>query len=192
MQAFADSIWYVDGGEVSFFGFPYPTRMAVVRLNNGDLWVWSPIAISDDLVAAIDAVGPVRHLVSPNKIHHLFLQDWQTHYPDARVYASPGLAQRRPDISFDAELTDQPEAAWQGQVEQVIFHGSVDFVLRHVFGAREGGAGGDGGHAARSMARAARAALLAWKPDRLLIAHGELATGGATDLIAESLSWLGD
>jgi hypothetical protein len=28
-------IWIADGGSVSFFGFPYPTRMIVVRLADG-------------------------------------------------------------------------------------------------------------------------------------------------------------
>lgn len=70
---FGPSIFFADGPVVSFYGFPYPTRMAVVRLADSSAWVWSPIALTNDLFDAVNAIGPVKHIVSPNKIHHLFL-----------------------------------------------------------------------------------------------------------------------
>ncbi|MBS0242834.1 MAG: DUF4336 domain-containing protein, partial [Proteobacteria bacterium] len=73
LNPIGDAIWIADGGDVSFHGFPYPTRMVIVRLACGDLWVWSPIALSADLAAAVLEIGPVAHLVSPNKLHRLFL-----------------------------------------------------------------------------------------------------------------------
>jgi hypothetical protein len=117
-------IWIADGPSVPFLGVPYPTRMTVVRLRNGDLWVCSPIQLDDHLRAAITTLGPVRCLVSPNKLHHVFLGDWARSWPDAKVYASPGLARRRRDVSFDSELGDQPDPAWADDIDQVIFHGS--------------------------------------------------------------------
>ena len=51
-------VWIADGPTVPFLGvFPSPTRMAIVRLHNGDLWVWSPIARDDALAARWRAVG---------------------------------------------------------------------------------------------------------------------------------------
>ena len=71
-------LWTADGPDVRFLGlFPYPTRMAVIRLRNGDLWIWSPIALDDALAQDVAALGPGRHLVSPNKLHHLSLGAWQ-------------------------------------------------------------------------------------------------------------------
>ncbi|MEM9303138.1 MAG: DUF4336 domain-containing protein [Pseudomonadota bacterium] len=124
LQEFGPSIWLADGPEVSFFGFPYPTRMAVVRLANGDLWIWSPVALDASLEQGITALGPVRHIVSPNKIHHLFMPEWCERWPDARVYASPGLAKRKPEVRFDADLGDEPDSAWEGEIDQVVFRGS--------------------------------------------------------------------
>jgi hypothetical protein len=125
LQPIADEIWIAEGPDVSFYGFPYPTRMAVVRLDGGDLWVWSPTALDGRLRTEVEALGPVRHLASPNKIHHLFLGEWAEAWPDARVYASPGLASRRPDLEFDAELGDEPDPAWDGQIDQVVIGGSL-------------------------------------------------------------------
>jgi len=125
LEPIGDEIWIVEGQPVSFYGFPYPTRMAVVRLANGDLWAWSPTGLTEGLAADLEALGPVRHLVEPNKLHHLFLPEWASAYPDARVYAPPGLAKKRPDIAFDAELGDEPDTGWTGEIDQVVFRGSL-------------------------------------------------------------------
>jgi hypothetical protein len=87
--------------------------------------VWSPVGLDPELSAGVEALGPVSHLVSPNKIHHLFLAEWAKAWPDARLYASPGLARRRRDLDFAAELGDRPEPAWDGQIDQVVVGGSV-------------------------------------------------------------------
>jgi len=113
-------------------GFSYPTRMVVVRLSSGGLFVWSPIALTPDVKVGIDALGPVRHLVSPNSIHHLFLGEWKTAYPDAKLYASPGLAKKRKDLHFDATLGDSPPAAWAADIDQVEMAGSA-FLTEIVF-----------------------------------------------------------
>lgn len=123
-------IWIADGPSVSFFGFPYPTRMTLVRLSDGGLWLCSPIEFSDELAETVAALGPVEHLVSPNKIHHLFLGQWAQAWPGAKLWASPGLARRRRDLSFDGELGDAAEPAWESDIDQLIFRGS--FALEEV------------------------------------------------------------
>jgi hypothetical protein len=123
-------IWIAEGPSVSFFGFPYPTRMTLVRLSDGGLWLCSPIELTDALAGEIKALGPVRHLVSPNKIHHLFLGQWAQAWPEAELWASPGLARRRRDLSFDGELGDAAEPAWERDIDQLIFRGS--FALEEV------------------------------------------------------------
>lgn len=124
LNRIGDNLWIAEGKPVSFYGFPYPTRMALVRLSKGELWIWSPTNLTEDLVAEINSLGPVRYLVEPNKLHHLFLQDWASAYPQARLYAAPGLIKKRSDLSFHGELGDEPEAAWAGEIDQVVFRGS--------------------------------------------------------------------
>jgi hypothetical protein len=117
-------IWIAEGPSVSFFGFPYPTRMTLVRLSDGGLWLCSPVELTDVLADEVRALGPLQHLVSPNKIHHLFLGHWAQEWPEAKLWASPGLARRRRDLSFHGELGDAAEPAWEKDIDQVIFRGS--------------------------------------------------------------------
>lgn len=122
--AVAPEIWIAEGEPVPFFTIPYPTRMAIVRLASGDLWVWSPIQLHAELVEHISALGRVQHLVAPNKLHHLFLSDWAHAWPDALLYAPPGLARKRRDLRFHASLGDPPDPAWAADIEQLTFRGS--------------------------------------------------------------------
>ena len=124
LMHFGREIWVVDGPVTSFHGFPYPTRMAVIRLSNGSLFVWSPVALSGSLRASIDVLGPVRYLVSPNALHHLFIAEWKSAYPEARLYASPRLRDKRKDLAFDATLAEAPEPEWAADIDQVVLHGS--------------------------------------------------------------------
>ena len=117
-----DALWIAEGEIVSFFGLPYPTRSVVARLANGDLWVWSPVKLTADLRNEVDSVGSVRHLVSPNKLHHLYLQEWKMAYPKAQLWGPQTTIKKRPDIKFQEALVDSPPAEW---LAISIKHGSV-------------------------------------------------------------------
>ncbi len=69
-------------------------RATVVRLARGDLLVQSPVrGLTDEVAAALDAVGPVRWLLAPNHFHNLGLAPWQDRYPDAVIVgADPARA----------------------------------------------------------------------------------------------------
>ncbi len=124
LEEFGPSLYSADGPAVSFYGFPYPTRMAVARLSDSSLWVWSPIALTERLAREIESLGPVRCIVSPNKLHHLFLSEWSGRWPEARLYAPPRLARKKLRLRFAAELRDQPDRMWSRDIDQVIFRGS--------------------------------------------------------------------
>ena len=226
LEEFAPSLYIANGPVVSFYGFPYPTRMAVIKLSDGSTWVWSPVALTEELFKAVNDLGPVRHIVSPNKIHHLFLAEWAQRSSEALLYAPPGLAQRKPSVQFDVELGDEPIAAWAADIDQVIFRGSLameevvffhrtsrtaifcDLIQRHPEAAMTGWRGqlmkldglvGERGSTPRewrasflqrSKARVARAKVLSWNPERLLIAHGECVQTSATKVIKDALCWI--
>jgi len=117
-------IWIYDGDTVNFHGFPFSTRMTVIQLRNGYLWIHSPEKLHKALKEELAELGKVEYLISPNKLHHLFLSEWQSEYPDAKCYAAPGLTQKRPDIKFTKQLSNSSEKEWEDEIEQIIFQGS--------------------------------------------------------------------
>lgn len=80
------------------------TRMTVCRLSDGGLALISPVPASQDLVGSIDALGPVRAIIAPNLLHHLYVGEWMEAYPDALSYRAPGIAAKRPDLTFTHDL----------------------------------------------------------------------------------------
>jgi hypothetical protein len=232
LQSIASGIWIAEGSDVSFHGFPYPTRMVIIKLSDGDLWVWSPVELSEVLRAELNCLGPVRHLVSPNKLHHLFLSSWRDCFPRSRLWGPASTIGKRPDLTFERALTDEPPAAWRRDIDQAWFRGSP-FLDEIVFFHRESGTAVFGdlvqafgeeylrkrwkpwqrrlaqwlGITARSGARApldvrlsfidrrlarqARSKVLNWRPERVIVAHGEWQRHDGASFLARSLSWLG-
>jgi hypothetical protein len=126
LEKLGHEIWTAEGSHVvAMLGFHYPTRMAVIRLADGELFVWSPIALTDGLRAKVDALGKVGYLIAPNSLHHLFITDWKRSYPSARIYAAPGLREKRRDIAFDGELGDASVPEWSGDIEHVVVKGNA-------------------------------------------------------------------
>lgn len=123
LVAFGPGLFFADGPCVSFLGLPFPTRMALARLDDGSVWVWSPVALSPELERAVDGLGPVTHIVSPNRLHNLQLETWAERWPAAGVYAPPGLA--APDLAIAGELGAVAPQAWRDEIDQVVVGGSV-------------------------------------------------------------------
>jgi glyoxylase-like metal-dependent hydrolase (beta-lactamase superfamily II) len=107
-----------------FRGVEIGTRATIVTLASGDLLVHSPVRFGEDLRAALAPLGPVRHLVAPNRMHHLALADWARAYPDALLHAAPGLAKKRPDLAFATVLDDVAPRAWAGELAQCLLLGA--------------------------------------------------------------------
>ena len=132
LKPLAPGIWIADGPLVHMAALglraPFPTRMTVVQLADGGLWCHSPIAPDQALFAAIDALGPVRHLVSPNLLHYAHIAAWKRRYPQAIAWASPGVRERAAsqhiEVHFDADLDDAPPADWADTIDQLRFRGS--------------------------------------------------------------------
>lgn len=126
-KAFGPDMWLVD----SEIGPGVPVRMTAVRLEDGSMLLHSPTRFSSGLRQALEAIGPIRHLVAPNSAHWMFAKAWQDAVADARLYAAPGLRERGPvqraGLRIDEVLTDVPPAAWGGAFEQVVVPGGVGF-----------------------------------------------------------------
>lgn len=125
LKEFGPDIWIADGATVSVAGFHYPSRMVIIRLSDGALFILSPIGLSADLRAEVLAIGRVQHVVAPNSLHHLFLPEWKSAYPEAKFHAPPGLRKKRGDIGFDGDLTNAPDPDWAREIDQVLVRGNL-------------------------------------------------------------------
>lgn len=108
-----------------FFGTEIGTRMSVVRLADGGLLLHSPIDPTAELRTALAALGPVRHVVAPNRFHHLFAGRWCDAGSDVALHVAPGLLDKRKDLAAAGarELGAAPDPAWAGLLDQVRVEG---------------------------------------------------------------------
>jgi hypothetical protein len=88
------------------FGFRFPARMTALPLARGRLALVSPVPIDAALAARIGALGEVAYLIAPNLLHHMYLADAISRYPEARVLAPRALRTKRPDLRIDLALED--------------------------------------------------------------------------------------
>lgn len=116
---------------------PFTTRMTVVRLSNGDLFLHSPTRFHRGLADELASLGKVRHLVSPNQFHYAHIGEWLQAFPDAVAWASPGVRRRSKarhvEIRFTRDLGPEPPAQWRGELDQALFPGGYfkEFIFFH-------------------------------------------------------------
>ncbi len=127
MLEFVDEGLYYAEDDVTFYGCAIQTRMFVVMLPDASLLVISPLLLTKQLKNELDTLGPVRHVASPNKIHNQGLDSFAQAYPDAQIWASPGLVERRPEQIYAGTLDDEPHEDWAPVLDQLVTKGNIFF-----------------------------------------------------------------
>ena len=122
LVSFGEGIWW-SAAPVRFLGMRLTTTMVVLRLGDGSLLVWSPTALTPEIRAEVEALGPVAHLYAPDLFHHLWLGDWAEAFPRARVHAPAGLHKKRPDLRIDRVHGTVPEPAFAGVIDEFPIQG---------------------------------------------------------------------
>jgi hypothetical protein len=106
---------------------PFTTRMTVVRLSNGDLFLHSPIKFDGGLANELQKLGAVRHLVSPNQFHYAHIGEWAKACPNTISWASPRVRERararHVDVRFTRDLGANPPEEWFREIDQTLFPG---------------------------------------------------------------------
>lgn len=117
----AENIWTVEGPEVGYqlagMTIPCPTRMTVVRLTDGTLWLHSPVAHTPGLDEALAQFGQVCALVAPNSYHYLQLGEWAALHPTASVYASVDVAAKI-NAAHSIPLDGSKQASWRHDLDE--------------------------------------------------------------------------
>jgi hypothetical protein len=138
LERLDEGLWTVTR-PLKVLGLTLASRMTVVRLGDGSLFLHSPVRLEPGLRQALDALGPVGHVVAPNRMHHLFCGDYLAAYPQARLHGAPGIARKRPDLMFAGELGDEVPTPWAGEIDQALV-GGIPMLNEVVFLHRPSGA----------------------------------------------------
>lgn len=100
LTRFADGIW-IASEPVSIVGMKLTSTMAVVELPGSHVLLYSPVPMTRERRAAVEALGTVAHLYAPNTFHHMWTGEWANAFPDARVHGPSALRTKRPDLRID-------------------------------------------------------------------------------------------
>lgn len=127
----AEGVFVVDSVMAGPLGLVLPVRMTVIVLPDGGLVLHSPTRFSTPLLSALQAIGPVQHLMAPNSAHWTFIKSWQAACPAAVTWAAPGLRERRQvrlsGVRLDRDLMDGSPVEWGGAIRLATVPGALGF-----------------------------------------------------------------
>ncbi len=120
-------IWVAEA-PFKYFGLSVGTRMTVIRLNNGELAVISPIPVDSAVNHQLDELGTVSHIIAPNVYHYLFAADFKALYPKAIFWATPALKVKKPELPIDRIINDDADSL-PSDLQYLLFDGlkTIDF-----------------------------------------------------------------
>lgn len=122
LMPFAEGVW-VDTDPVRHLGLQLTATMAVLRLSDGQLLLYSPLGMTKQRRAAVEALGKVAHLYAPNLYHHSWIGEWSEAFPSARLHAPSGLAKKRADLAIHRFHDREPEPAFAGIIDELGIRG---------------------------------------------------------------------
>lgn len=126
LHEFAENIWLADGPVVRDTGAYFTTRMTIVKLSNGSIWISSPVPVSFATLSAISELGDVHYLIAATPRHIWRLDTWHTLFPEAELWASHPtfFTLRKGDLPITGYLSDTPADTWNTDFEQLAFQGN--------------------------------------------------------------------
>jgi len=128
---FGENLFLVEGPLVQTWGVRFPTRMIVVRLTSGQLWINSPVEVSPETLATVLSWGEPAYFVAPTRLHVWRLVSWHQRFPQAEIWAAPQIPKAFRNLPFAGQLGDTPSPAWSNDLEQRVFRGNI--LIEEVF-----------------------------------------------------------
>uniref|UniRef100_R7W5K2 DUF4336 domain-containing protein n=1 Tax=Aegilops tauschii TaxID=37682 RepID=R7W5K2_AEGTA len=126
------SVWLFEQEQaLGFSSVSTNTRMTVVKLRSGGLWVHAPIAPTKECIQLIKELGaPVEHIVLPTFAyeHKVFLGPFSRKFPRAQVWVAPrqwswpvNLPLEFFGVFRSKPLEDEDDATpWAAEIEQKV------------------------------------------------------------------------
>lgn len=87
IEVLAENLWRVQG---SLRGMSLKRVMTIARMTDGSLVLHSPIALEEDAMVDLEALGTPAFLIVPSRYHRLDAPAYLERYPKLRVFAPLG------------------------------------------------------------------------------------------------------
>jgi len=75
-------------------------RSTAIRMKDGGVWLLASTPLDEGTKSTLDNIGPVRFIISPDAVHHLFLTQYKKAYPSAKVIGPEAALARLEDKSL--------------------------------------------------------------------------------------------
>ena len=126
LQSFTKDVWIADGPNVYDMGFMFTTRMTIVKLSTGSVWVESPVPLRFETLKCITELGPVKYLVAATQRHVWRLKGWQNLFPEAQLWVprTTLFTLGRGRLPSTSTLMDTPYDGWADDFDQLSFKGN--------------------------------------------------------------------
>lgn len=126
LREFASNIWIADGSNVRDFGLMFTTRMVIVKLSDGSLWLSSPVSVPFDILQQITKLGVVRYLIAATPRHVWRLDAWHGLFPEAQLWAARStlFTLKKGHLPLSGSLTDTSFQGWAEDLDQLAFKGN--------------------------------------------------------------------
>jgi hypothetical protein len=133
LKPVAENIWTLESELNAVLGLKMPVRATVLRLRTQELMVLSPVKTSQEDLEELRQYGPVRYVVAPNCMHHLFLKKFAAEFPKAEIWGPHCLQDKRNDIHFKGTLSTQETMPWEEDVDMIVVKAKAPMVQEFIF-----------------------------------------------------------
>jgi hypothetical protein len=123
-----EGIWTFSKPFKRFGIFPWGGRSTAVKLANGDVWVLASTPLSSETKKTLDKLGPVAYIVAPDAGHHLYLGQFKSAYPDAKLIGVADLVEKKKKegLTLDGAYGRDPadtKYGYEPEIEAIYFSG---------------------------------------------------------------------
>ncbi len=109
LRPLQDNLYHVEG---ALPGMKLRRCMCVARLASGGLVIHNAVALNDEGMAKLDALGEVEYIVVPNGFHRLDSLNFRKRYPTAKLLCPDGSRKKIEEVvKVDGGYQDFPEDA---------------------------------------------------------------------------------
>jgi hypothetical protein len=116
-----DQLWCLES-HFTRWGCKGSLRMSVIGTSAG-LLLYSPVHLSESVVAELKQLGTVTTIIAPNLFHHMYLRDCIATFPKARVLVPPGLGAKIGPLPNAEEFTAKTSLGQHGDFDHFTFAG---------------------------------------------------------------------